>query len=134
AVGARRGACHPLPAVARRRPRTSRHGAADLRPGRAARGRGRPLTVPGRPDAPAPPAVDAGTGAEDERAPAMLVLGESLIDIVEHAGRAPVEHVGGSPANVALGLARLGHPVELSTWFAADALGRRIRTWLEADG
>ncbi len=67
-------------------------------------------------------------------APGMLVLGESLIDIVEHQGREPVEHVGGSPANVALGLARLGNIVELRTWFGPDTRGERIRAWLEKDG
>ncbi|HWV48533.1 MAG TPA: carbohydrate kinase, partial [Microbacterium sp.] len=33
----------------------------------------------------------------------VLVVGEALIDIVD-AGGASTEHVGGSPANVALGL------------------------------
>ncbi len=79
------------------------------------------------------PASD-GTPRDHESAPAMLIVGESLIDIVEHEGRPPAEHVGGSPANVALGLARLGNPVELTTWFGADARGQRIRSWLEADG
>ena len=65
---------------------------------------------------------------------AVLVAGESLIDVVERAGREPVELPGGSPANVAVGLARLGNPVELATWFAEDARGRRVREWLESDG
>lgn len=64
--------------------------------------------------------------------PALLVVGESLIDVVERAGQDPVEHVGGSPANVAVGLARLGHTVELTTWFGSDARGHRIRQHLEA--
>ena len=67
-------------------------------------------------------------------APAVLVLGESLIDIVERTGQDAVEHVGGSPANVAVGLARLGHAVELATWFGDDERGRRIRDHLERDG
>lgn len=66
--------------------------------------------------------------------PHVLVVGESLIDIVERPGHEPAEHVGGSPANVTVGLARLGRPVELTTWFGRDARGRRIREWLEADG
>ena len=37
-----------------------------------------------------------------------LVIGEALIDIVEREGRVTGEHVGGSPLNVAVGLARLG--------------------------
>ncbi len=64
----------------------------------------------------------------------LLVVGESLIDIVERAGHDPVEYVGGSPANVAVGLARLGHPVQLATWFGTDDRGERIRTHLEQDG
>ena len=69
-----------------------------------------------------------------EADPSVLIVGESLIDIVEREGREPVELVGGSPANVALGLGRLGHPVELTTWFGTDVRGQRIRTWLETDG
>ena len=65
---------------------------------------------------------------------AMLVVGESLIDIVERAGQDPVEYVGGSPANVAVGLARLGHRVQLATWFGPDDRGERIRAHLEQDG
>ena len=38
----------------------------------------------------------------------------------------PSEHVGGSPANVAFGLAALEHPVDLATWIATDERGRRI--------
>ena len=40
-----------------------------------------------------------------------LVIGESLIDIVHRPDGSAREHVGGSPANVAIGLARLGHEV-----------------------
>lgn len=64
---------------------------------------------------------------------AMLVVGESLIDVVERAGHDSVEYVGGSPANVAVGLARLGHPVQLATWFGPDVRGERIRAHLEQD-
>lgn len=50
-----------------------------------------------------------------------LVIGESLIDIVGSA-----EHVGGSPLNVAVGLARLGREVDLLTHIAEDSYGRHI--------
>lgn len=63
-----------------------------------------------------------------------LLIGESLIDIVHRSGAVAVEHVGGSPANVALTLARLGTPAELTTWFGTDARGARIREHLTADG
>ncbi|PPG90675.1 carbohydrate kinase [Rathayibacter rathayi] len=62
-----------------------------------------------------------------------LVIGEALIDIVERDGSA-TEHVGGSPANVALTLARLGRSATLVTDIADDERGRRIRTHLEASG
>jgi len=38
-----------------------------------------------------------------------LVVGEALVDVVVSRDGTTREHVGGSPANVALGLARLGH-------------------------
>jgi len=63
----------------------------------------------------------------------VLVVGEALIDIVETAEQR-VEHVGGSPANVALGLGRRGIPVTLLTHLAPDARGRRIVKHLEHSG
>ena len=58
-----------------------------------------------------------------------LVIGESLIDIVDSD-----EHVGGSPLNVAVGLARLGRDVDFLTYIADDAYGRRITEYLNAAG
>ncbi len=59
-----------------------------------------------------------------------LVIGEALIDIVD--GRA--EHVGGSPLNVAIGLARLGRGVDFLTHIGKDAAGRRIAEYVESSG
>nr|WP_274636474.1 PfkB family carbohydrate kinase [Microbacterium bovistercoris] len=65
----------------------------------------------------------------------MLVIGEALIDIVERPdGGGAEEHLGGSPANVALGLARLDVPVRLRTALADDERGTRIRGHLESSG
>lgn len=69
----------------------------------------------------------------------VLVIGEALIDIVERetggaAPSAPVELVGGSPANVALGLARLGVGTTLLTHLAHDGRGERIARELRAEG
>lgn len=61
-----------------------------------------------------------------------LVIGESLIDVVNDAGRVS-EHPGGSPMNVAVGLARLGRDVELATWIGADDHGRSIEAHVGAD-
>jgi len=55
-----------------------------------------------------------------------LVVGEALVDAVTTPGGSTVEHVGGSPANVAFGIAALEHPVDLATWIATDERGRRI--------
>lgn len=64
----------------------------------------------------------------------VLVVGEALIDIVHTAGAAPREYVGGSPANVALGLGRLGVPVRFRTAIGRDARGERIAEHLAASG
>lgn len=57
-----------------------------------------------------------------------LIIGEALIDGVIRPGKDVVEHPGGSPANVALGLARLGRSVDLATWFGTDPHGAQLRT------
>ena len=57
--------------------------------------------------------------------PSILVMGEALVDVVTR-GDDVDEHVGGSPANVAFGLGRLGHDVALATWIGADRRGKRI--------
>ncbi|MEV5000038.1 PfkB family carbohydrate kinase [Nocardioides sp. LML1-1-1.1] len=62
----------------------------------------------------------------------VLVVGESLIDIVQRAGQEPVELPGGSCANVALALGRLGHHPRLATVLADDARGQVLRRWLAA--
>ena len=66
--------------------------------------------------------------------PRILVIGEALMDIVTEPDGAETEHVGGSPANVAMGLARLGHPVRLATTLGPDARGERIRAHLRQHG
>lgn len=66
--------------------------------------------------------------------PHSTVIGEALIDIVVMPGSEPVEHVGGSPANVAIGMARLGHPVALITYLGRDARGTRIAETCRAEG
>src|SRR5512140_3241884 len=53
----------------------------------------------------------------------VVVVGESLIDIVQRADGTVVEHAGGSAANVAVALARLGRPVEFVTAYADDPHG-----------
>ncbi|PCG87494.1 carbohydrate kinase [Streptomyces sp. WZ.A104] len=64
----------------------------------------------------------------------LLVIGECVADIVRLPGEADVVHPGGSPANVAYGLARLGHDATLLTQLGPDAHGRLIRDHLAAAG
>ena len=60
--------------------------------------------------------------------PHILAIGEALIDVVitHEQPDFPVEVPGGSPANVALTLGRLGRPVALATWIGLDERGRLI--------
>lgn len=62
-----------------------------------------------------------------------LVIGEALIDIVERGG-SQTEHVGGSPLNVAVGLARLGRDVDFLTHIGTDQRGQRIADYVESAG
>lgn len=62
-----------------------------------------------------------------------LVIGEALIDIVRRVGAPTREYVGGSPLNVAIGLARLKHPARLAAYLADDVYGRLICEHLAAD-
>jgi fructokinase len=64
----------------------------------------------------------------------VLVVGESLVDIVRGADGSTVEYAGGSAANVAVALARLGRPVRFATSFADDERGRMIAEHLKAAG
>ncbi|QNE78821.1 carbohydrate kinase [Streptomyces finlayi] len=64
----------------------------------------------------------------------VLVIGECVADIVRLPGAADQVHPGGSPANVAYGLARLGRSATLLTQVGPDDNGRLIRDHLEAAG
>lgn len=61
-----------------------------------------------------------------------LVIGEALVDIVKRPDSAPLAYPGGSPANVAIGLARLDREAQLLTWLGIDAHGDLVREHLEA--
>lgn len=64
----------------------------------------------------------------------VLVIGESLVDIVHGADGQSVEYAGGSAANVAVALARLGRPVRFVTAWADDQRGRMLAAHLEDAG
>ncbi len=57
--------------------------------------------------------------------PHILAIGEALVDIVSPISNpgATIEIPGGSPANVAMTLGRLGRNVALQTWIGRDARG-----------
>lgn len=56
----------------------------------------------------------------------LTVIGEALIDVVEGASVKPRAHVGGSPMNVAVGLARLGHAVQFLGRYGKDNFGQMV--------
>ncbi|MFC9690283.1 carbohydrate kinase [Kribbella sp. NPDC056951] len=71
----------------------------------------------------------------------LLVIGEALVDIVSSGPKTtrngngkPKATPGGSPANVAVGLARLGVPTELVTRFGTDPYGDQLGAHLFGNG
>lgn len=64
----------------------------------------------------------------------VLVVGEALVDEVHRADGTVDELPGGSLANVALTLGRLGRDVRLATWTGRDAHGDVVRSWLDRSG
>ena len=64
-----------------------------------------------------------------------LIIGEALVDVVWPAGGMRLTpHPGGSPANVAVGLRRLGRQVTLMTCWGDDPPGELVRVHLDATG
>ncbi|MGH3452828.1 MAG: carbohydrate kinase family protein [Nocardioidaceae bacterium] len=66
--------------------------------------------------------------------PTVLVVGEALVDVTRAPGRPDAQHPGGSPLNVAVGLARLGVPTTLAAQLGSDPHGDRIRAHLADSG
>ena len=79
--------------------------------------------MPEAPDDPPPPADVP-----------VVVVGELLVDIVRHPDGHTAEHVGGSPANVAVGLARLGHDTHFATLVGTDERGARCEAHVAQGG
>ncbi|MFW3385165.1 UNVERIFIED_CONTAM: carbohydrate kinase [Kocuria sp. CPCC 205274] len=67
-------------------------------------------------------------------APHALVIGEALVDVVLSSDGTRNAHPGGSPMNVAVGLARLGLPTVLATMIGTDTAGAQIIDHLEHAG
>lgn len=66
--------------------------------------------------------------------PDVLVVGESLVDIIKTAEGEATEYPGGSAANVAVALARLERPVRFATSVGDDERGAAVRRHLEQAG
>lgn len=65
----------------------------------------------------------------------VVVIGESLVDIIHTSAGAPSELPGGSPLNVAVGCSRLGVSTSLVTTYAdGDRHGRLIDEHLSSNG
>lgn len=64
----------------------------------------------------------------------ITVCGEALIDLVDEGGGRFLAHAGGSPCNVAVGLARLAVPASLLGRLGGDAFGRLLRAHLVDNG
>ncbi|MFI7026374.1 carbohydrate kinase [Micromonospora sp. NPDC049900] len=67
-------------------------------------------------------------------APAVTVIGEAVVDLVQEPDGRYTAHPGGSPLNVAVGLARLGVPTALLARFSTNRFGRRLRAHAETNG
>ncbi|QNE13216.1 PfkB family carbohydrate kinase [Pseudarthrobacter sp. NBSH8] len=61
----------------------------------------------------------------------LTVIGEGLVDVVQRASGIKA-HVGGSPLNVAVGLARLDHPVQFIGRYGRDAYGDSVAAHLRS--
>jgi fructokinase len=66
--------------------------------------------------------------------PSIVVVGEALVDLVPNGEGSYLARPGGSPANTAVALARLGTPVALLARLSGDELGRLLRSHLLDNG
>ncbi|GGF15568.1 carbohydrate kinase family protein [Subtercola lobariae] len=74
-----------------------------------------------------------GTAGAVRSPHSVIVIGEALTDIVVRP-EGVTEHPGGSPMNVAIGVARLGDAVELITRLGADDRGMIAQSHIEESG
>jgi fructokinase len=63
----------------------------------------------------------------------ITVIGEAIIDLVHTGGKSFEAHPGGSPLNVAVGLARLDRPTAMMARLSGDAFGRILRNHAESN-
>ncbi|GGM24791.1 ribokinase [Micromonospora sonchi] len=80
------------------------------------------------------PSADTLPAAGPAGGAAVTVLGEAVVDLVQEPDGRFTAHPGGSPLNVAVGLARLGVPTTLLARFSTTRFGRRLRAHAETNG
>jgi fructokinase len=69
---------------------------------------------------------------QDDEQPAFVVIGEALIDLATATeDGSAIARPGGSPMNVAVGLARLGEPTTFAGRLSVDPFGTMLRRYLE---
>lgn len=66
--------------------------------------------------------------------PVLAVIGEALIDLVPSPDGSTIARSGGSPLNVAVGLARLQQPTAFLGRFGADGYGAQLRAHAAVSG
>ncbi len=66
--------------------------------------------------------------------PGVAVLGEALVDLLPDGERAFHAAEGGAPANIAVAVARLGHPARFLGGLSTDRWGDLLAAHLEASG
>lgn len=72
--------------------------------------------------------------ADTARPPRLTVVGEAIVDLIQDASPGSYRAApGGSPFNVAIGLARLGHRTTLMARLADNAFGRLLRAHAVAE-
>ena len=69
-----------------------------------------------------------------DRQRTLAVIGEAVIDLIEEPDGRYTAHPGGSPLNVAVGLARLGEAVCLKARFSTGPFGRQLRNHAATSG
>ncbi|MGO1317692.1 MAG: PfkB family carbohydrate kinase, partial [Cellulomonadaceae bacterium] len=78
--------------------------------------------------------MSAQTDTTGSTSTPLLVVGEALIDVVHRLDGSVDSCPGGSPANVAITLARLGQRPDFLTWIGSDAAGAEVASWLASSG
>lgn len=80
------------------------------------------------------PVADDPNGHERSGRTAVAVLGEALVDLLPDGERDFHAAEGGSPANIAVAVARLGHPSKFLGGLSTDRWGDLLAAHLEAAG